>query len=462
MAVSSSPNPARTSGSARSQLVLPLLPLAVLALLLVLGARSHASAAADADGDGFSDATETFIGTDPDRACNDTTGLNDEPIDAWPPDVNDDTRVTVQDVARFRSAYGSRDGDSAYDRRFDLSTDGAISIADLVLVRPRYGAVCQPPPPPPPPPTPTPTPTPPPAPTPAPTPTPTPIASTTPQLLFGMGPAAQGALDTDLVNQSPTWMLSSWYSSASDLDWMTYWENGLIPSAYEEGYALHLIIYAHGPGSGSPCGRQYPISSGILDDMERLAQIWAGTASDPPLYVTLFTEFQTYPCTGNQWSGASSYHTILKQRMLQIRDIFHENAPNSQVSIGWGGWQWRWDDPSVGGGMSLFSHFADVMAAMDFQSFQAMESSGNVEEVRMMTQILGQYGPVLLAHYKPDNSSQATFDADTLAMLTDSYLEEMTDLGLFGWSFMDDYNLSNSPATNQRVIEAVQRYGRTP
>ena len=39
---------------------------------------------------------------------------------------------------------------------------------------------------------------------------------------------------------------------------------------------------------------------------------------------------------------------------------------------------------------------------------------------------------------------------------------EMTDLGLFGWSSMDDYNLSNSPATYERVVEAVQRYGRTP
>jgi hypothetical protein len=257
-------------------------------------------------------------------------------------------------------------------------------------------------------------------------------------------------------------MLSSWYGNASDLDWMVYWENGLIPWAYDNGYALHLIIYDGGPKNGTPCGRQYSISTGILNDMKKLAQMWAGSASDPPLYVTLFTEFQDYPCTGNQWSGASSYYTILKQRMLQIRDIFHQNAPNSLVSIGWGGWQWRWDDPSVGGGMSLFSHFTDVMAAMDFQSTQGMQDTGNVEEVRRMTQILGQYGPVMLAHYRPNNASQSTFDADMDAMLTDSYLEELTGLGLFAWSFMDNYNLSNSPSTYQQVIQAVQRYGRAP
>lgn len=430
-----------------------------MSLLFVVGASSPASAAADADGDGFGDAAEAFIGTDAGRACNDTTAANDEEVDAWPPDLNDDTHVNVNDVVPFRSVFGSSDEDDAYDARFDLAADGSIGISDVVLMRPPYGSACEPPPPPTP--TPTPAPTPPPAPTP--TPTPTPIASGgPPQLLFGMGPAAEGALDSDLVQQSPTWMLSSWYSSASDLDWMTYWENGLIPWAYSEGYALHLILYAHGPGGGSPCGRQYPISTGILDDMERLSEIWAGGPSDPPLYVTLFTEFQTYPCTGNQWSGASSYYTILKQRMIQVRDIFHQNAPNSLVSIGWGGWQWRWDDPSVGGGMSLFPHFADAMSAMDFQSFQAMDGTSNVEEARKMTQILGQYGPVLLAHYRPDNASQSTFNADMATMLTDDYLEELRDLGLFGWSFMDDYNLSNAPATYVSVIEAVQRYGRTP
>ena len=452
-----SPSATPPSRRLRAKRAVPLLPLAVLAMLLALGARGQASALVDADGDGFSDAAEKFVGTDPARACNQTTAANDEATDAWPPDVNDDTRVTVQDVVLFRQVYGSSSGDGAYDKRYDLNMDGAIGISDVVLVRPRYGATCEPAPPPPPPPTPTPTPP------PVPTLTPTPLPSGgPPQLLFGIGHAAQAALDTRLVDESPTWMLSSWYGDPSDLDWMVYWEDGLIPWAYANGYALHLIVYDGGAKTGSPCGRQYSISTGILSDMAELADMWAGSASDPPLYVTLFSEFQDYPCTGNQWSGASAYYTVLKQRMLQIRDIFHQHAPNSLVSIGWGGWQWRWDDPSVGGGMSLFSHFTDVMSAMDFQSTQAMQSTGNVEEVRQMTGILGQYGPVLIAHYRPDNASQTTFDADTLAILTDDYLEEMVGLGLFGWSFMDNYNLSNSPATYDRVIEAVQRYGRAP
>ena len=75
-----------------------------------------------------------------------------------------------------------------------------------------------------------------------------------------------------------------------------------------------------------------------------------------------------------------------------------------------------------------------------------------------MVHTLGAYGPVMLAHYKPDNSSQATFDSDTRAMLTDSFLSEMRAAGLFAWSFMDQANLS-SPQSYQFVSAAVQRYG---
>ena len=108
----------------------------------------------------------------------------------------------------------------------------------------------------------------------------------------------------------------------------------------------------------------------------------------------------------------------------------------------------------------MFQYFADVMNASDFQAFQAMESDSNVQDVRDMTLILEPYpGGTMLAHYKPDNSSQATFDADTRAMLTDSYLADVTAHGLFAWSFMDNANLEASETSYQFVKNAVIRYG---
>jgi hypothetical protein len=65
----------------------------------------------------------------------------------------------------------------------------------------------------------------------------------------------------------------------------------------------------------------------------------------------------------------------------------------------------------------------------------------------------------MLAHYKPDNGSQSTFDADMAAIMTDKYLDEVTGLGLFALSFMDHKNLSASEITYQVVASAVRRYG---
>jgi hypothetical protein len=201
--------------------------------------------------------------------------------------------------------------------------------------------------------------------------------------------------------------------------------------------------------------------------MRQLAQIFGGSAEGPPLYVTLFTEFQTYGCTANAWNPdpeTNAYWRALKDQYLTAMSVFHQFAPNSRVSLGWGGWQMSFDQPAIGGGRSMFQHFEDVMRASDFQSFQAMESDTNVQDVREMVERLNDFGhPVLLAHYEPDSASQSAFDADIRTMLTESFIREMSDAGLFGWSFMDHVNLSNSESIYQFTRDAVQRYGvRTP
>jgi hypothetical protein len=110
----------------------------------------------------------------------------------------------------------------------------------------------------------------------------------------------------------------------------------------------------------------------------------------------------------------------------------------------------------------LFRSFADVMAASDFQSFQAMDSTGNADDIVAMTRTLGAYGPVMLAHYKPDDGSQATFDADVRTVLTDSSLSRLRALGLFALSFMDTADLDGRPATFGFVKRAASRYGIGP
>jgi hypothetical protein len=141
-----------------------------------------------------------------------------------------------------------------------------------------------------------------------------------PRLLFGMGPEADVARRSPLVRQAPVRMLTSWYNGPGDLAWMAGWKGSLVPRAYAAGYALHLIVYTGDPEGpiatphGDACGRRYPLSSRFLDDMRQVARIFAGAASGPRLYVSLFTEFQTYPCKDNAWNAdpaANAYYRTL-------------------------------------------------------------------------------------------------------------------------------------------------------
>jgi hypothetical protein len=297
-----------------------------------------------------------------------------------------------------------------------------------------------------------------------------PVSAADAKLLFGIGTEAGPARSTLLAQQTPVHMLTSWYNGPSDLTWLAGWRTTVIPQAYSADYALHVIVWSGDATSeattkyGTACGRPYPLSIGFLSDMQQLAKIFAGSAHGPPLYVTLFTEFQTYPCIENAWSpnaATTAYYLALKDQYTAAEAIFHANAPNAKVSLGWGGWQARTDDPADGGGRSMFAHFADVMKGSDFESFQAMQGDTNVADIENMVQILGAYGPVMLAHYKPGNGSQATYDADMRGLFGASVLPRLVSEGLFAFSFMDDSTMDASGTTYQLVKNAVTQYGKS-
>jgi hypothetical protein len=289
-----------------------------------------------------------------------------------------------------------------------------------------------------------------------------------PPLLFGLGPTADSASASRLATEAPVGILTTWYNGPGDLPWITAWRDNVVPAAYARGQALHLVVFNDDPESsfttdlGTACGRPYPLSDRFLDDMAQLAGAFAGAPEGPVLYVTMFTELQTYACTDNAWDAtpeSNTYFRALQERYLEAVAVFHANAPNVRVSIGWGGWQARWDDADHDGGRSMIDHFAPAMQASDFQSVQAMQSDSNVSDVRAMTRLLGRYGPVMVAHFKPDNGSQPTFDADLRALFTDDNVRDLQADGLFAFSFMDQVNVNSSEAAFQSVAGVVRRYG---
>jgi hypothetical protein len=95
----------------------------------------------DGDGDGFNDCVETYLGTDPLDGCPD-----DPSDDAWPPDINMDTRVNVLDLFAFVNAgvLACTAGDPCYDIRFDVSVDGSINVLDLYSLVPLLATQCSP------------------------------------------------------------------------------------------------------------------------------------------------------------------------------------------------------------------------------------------------------------------------------------------------------------------------------
>lgn len=308
------------------------------------------------------------------------------------------------------------------------------------------------------------------SPTPDPTATPAPTNTLIPtkppavnKIIFGVGSQAGSAMDYRLVKEAPVHMLTSWYNGTKDLEWMRIQQNDLIPRLYANKYIVHLITWTDLPEEtiqtayGTACGRPYPVSDQVVEDMKQLAQIYNGNG---PMYVTLFTEFQTYTCTDNNWIGNENYYNALKDNFRKIKNIFHQYAPRSKVALSWGGWQSTYDNPVNKGGRSLFPYFADVIKESDFAAFQAMESDTNITEILDMTRILGAYGkPVMAAHYKPANDSQAVFDADMSQLFTDEVMLELIKNGLFAFSFMDYNQIGNSEASFQTVKAGIQKYG---
>jgi hypothetical protein len=286
-------------------------------------------------------------------------------------------------------------------------------------------------------------------------------------MLFGLGPEADGARASQLVRGAPVRMLTSWFNGTSQLGWMTGWKNTEVPRDYAAGFAMHLVVWS-GEGDsevptryGTACGQAYPLSQQFLLDMERLAGIFR-----PPrggrLYVTLLTEFQTYACKGNEWSAdpqSTAYLEALQDQYLAALRIFHTHAPGSKVSLGWGGWQARWDNPTAGGGRSLFKHFVNVMRRSDFQSFEVIGSDSDAADILAMTRELARFGPVMLAYYKPPEDSIPTARAHLRLVLSPRFLTRLVHAGLFGFGLMDDHLTAGDPQSLAVATAAIRRFG---
>ncbi len=94
----------------------------------------------DSDADGFSDSTETFVGTNPLVKCGAqiSSTLPGNPSTVWPPDLwtkdKSKGRVDIQDVISYLTPVRRLDNPSAYNKRYDLNTDGRVDRNDIDIL----------------------------------------------------------------------------------------------------------------------------------------------------------------------------------------------------------------------------------------------------------------------------------------------------------------------------------------
>ncbi len=253
-------------------------------------------------------------------------------------------------------------------------------------------------------------------------------------------------------------MVTSWYNGPADLGWMSgYAETNIISGLYEQGKALELVVWLADDPS-------YAVSSQFQSDLAKLITVFKGNGPDyGPLYVVLFTEFETY-------SSQPGYNLKLRSAYLAAVRTVHTTDQQAYVALGFGGYDWSAAEPERD-----LSFWEPAIAASDFTAFQAMQDDTSVTrngenivvpEIESAVHQLGGYGkPVMISHFKlwgdPAGVSQA-FARVAAILLRGPELDKLRSEGLFAWDFMgDDY--VNDPGPGLSYAEsAIARYASGP
>ncbi|HEY0640830.1 MAG TPA: hypothetical protein VGD67_24630, partial [Pseudonocardiaceae bacterium] len=288
--------------------------------------------------------------------------------------------------------------------------------------------------------------------------------ATPPRVLFGAGDRADTALASGLGRNGAA-MLTTVYASRENLDELLAWKDSVVPQAYAQGYALHLVIADRGTAAtvdtpaGAACGRPYSLSPLLIEDLGRLATAFAGDVNGPPLLVTVFDSVQDYACTPGAYranDATKRYYDALADQYLRARETVLRAAPNALVGLGWDSRVVSTNDPAIGGGRSMVLELRRLMEASEFTSVSAVRTDDNVADLRAAVAQLGAHAPVLVA-YGP---SGAAFAPDVAALLTPDSLADVTAKGLFAWTFASADVLDRFPPAYQLAAAAVTQHGR--
>ena len=273
-----------------------------------------------------------------------------------------------------------------------------------------------------------------------------------------MGDEIQAALGTPLYQNGGVNMLTSWYNNPGDLSWMSGYANGNgFSDLYGQGKAEELVVWlAEDPS--------YAISPQFLTDLQTLVSIFKGHGPNyGPLYVVLFSEFETY-------SSDPAYLLALRTQYLNAVQVVHSTYSQAKVALGFGGYDWppsSWSDPDL-------SFWQPAIAASDFVAFQDMQAdttlttSGQNYVVPTIENAVAQLSayskPIMVSHFKVwdggDANESAAFAQAAQLLFNPQEMGTLTRQGLFAFGFMNDSYVNTQPGLGAAEA-AASTYGAT-
>lgn len=273
-------------------------------------------------------------------------------------------------------------------------------------------------------------------------------------IIWGIGNEIGSAMDTPVYHETPVKMITTWFNKPDDLDWMSYYRSRTtISDLYGKGFAHELVIWL----ADYP---DYAVSQQFQDDLKTLIDLCKGNGPHyGPLYVVLFTEFETY-------SDDPAYFQKLKDAFLQSKKTINAAYDSAYVAIGFGGYGWS------GVKERSFKDWESAMLkASDFAAVQAMHHVSNLDlmipQVRNSIHQLGSYGkPVMLSHFRiwkregePGPTASAAFGQFIDEVFSDRSLKALANDGLFAWDFMGDDYINDPGPGYEEVKDVISTYG---
>lgn len=277
-----------------------------------------------------------------------------------------------------------------------------------------------------------------------------------PEILWGIGDQVSGAKNTPIYDDAPVGMITSWFNKPGDLSWMRGYQDEITMSnLYRRGFAQELVVWL----ADYP---EYAISSKFQEDIKELISIFKGNGPEyGPLYVVLFTEFETY-------SDDPSYFQDLKEAFLEAAKSIRMEYDKAYVALGFGGYGWIGQPER-----ELKDWEIEALEASDFAAVQQMHHASRLDlmipQVRRSVKQLGSYGkPVMVSHFKlwsnqedPAELPSESFYSFINEVFTRESLQSLADDGLFAWDFMDDNYINDPGKAYNKIKEIIKRHEAT-